>query len=135
MIAVGVSIGLVVLGSHATAALRVPGAPMPSPPEAPPSFTSRNEGFLGVEVSSSSSAGAAVVGVAATSPAAKSGIVRGDIVTSFDTKAVLSGLTLGLSVEAESPGTKVNVGWTTATAKHETATVTLASKASDRSTE
>jgi hypothetical protein len=142
LLAFGVGIGFIVWGSHGTAASRTPSA-NPLRPIVPPSGatltsprTVRKRGFLGVEVSpSTSTKGASVVGVVATSPAAKAGIVKGDTITSFNTRPVVSAFTLAVSVERQAPGAKAKVGWTTPAGKHETATVTLSSRPGNRSTE
>jgi hypothetical protein len=89
-------------------------------------------GFLGVRIAPTSSAtttsGAHVEGVVASSPAAKAGIVKGDTITEFGTRTVASARTLEIDVVRMSPGSRVKVEWVTSTGKHESATVTLASR-------
>lgn len=89
-------------------------------------------GFLGVKIEATPSvtttSGAHVEGVVASSPAAKAGIVKGDTITEFDTRSVASARTLEIDVVRMSPGSRVKVEWVTPTGKHESATVTLASR-------
>jgi PDZ domain len=135
MVGLGLGIGYSVWGGTSAPAAVRGGASAPLP-RINPSFG--RGGFLGVEVSggplatsSSSTAttpGAHVVSVVAGSPAAKAGIVKGDTITEFDTEAVSSAQGLAVDVLGLSPGTHVKVGWVTSTGKHETATVTLASR-------
>jgi len=142
MVAVGLGIGFSVWGTTGTAAARS-STQAPSPRIAP---APGNAGFLGVGILPASrapgatstsptgpAAGAYVVTVVPSSPAAKAGIVRGDTITSFATHAVRSAVTLQLAVVRYSPGTRVTVAWTTSGGKHDSATVTLAHRPKSRS--
>ncbi len=139
MIALGVGIGFSVWGGS-TAAVARQRVTVPSPRISPTTgirrgfpFTGTGRGgFLGVEIATTSSvttsSGAHVESVVPSSPAAKAGIVKGDTITEFDTKSVTSAAALATAVARISPGTRVKVGWVTSAGKHESATVTLASR-------
>ncbi len=143
LMALGVGIGYIVWGSPTAAtgtrsslppAHVQPTVPRPGPVGSTTSGSSP-KGFLGVEVSvapasSASAAGAHVVAVVPGSPAAKAGMAAGDTITSFGTRRVVSSITLQFDTQSDAPGTRVSVGWTTATGKHEHATVTLARRPS-----
>jgi S1-C subfamily serine protease len=83
--------------------------------------------FLGVQVrdATSSSAGAQIVGVASNSPADAAGLTTGDVITSFDGKAVTSSSGLTSLVNTHHPGDKVNVGWVDQAGQSHTAQITL----------
>lgn len=153
MIALGVGIGFSAWGSTSSAAARSgrvhlfrPGSPIrPARPSIPVTGAG---GFLGVDIApgglaapatgtapagGSSSPGAHVVGVVATSPAAKAGIVAGDVITKFGTHSVGSAPTLQFDVRYDSPGQHVKVTWSTAAGKQQSATVTLAKRPASRS--
>jgi S1-C subfamily serine protease len=70
-------------------------------------------GFLGVQVrdATSSSAGAQIVGVASNSPADAAGLTTGDVITSFDGKAVTSSSGLTSLVNTHHPGDRVQISW------------------------
>jgi S1-C subfamily serine protease len=91
-------------------------------------------GFLGVEVSSASSAaaegvptgsGAAIAGVLPGSPADNAGITVGDVITSVDGQAVSSPSALQAAMEQHGAGNRVTVGWTDADGQSQSASVTL----------
>lgn len=140
MVAIGLGIGYSVWGAT-TAAVTAPargGVKSPAPRIAP---GLGRAGFLGVEVVPSSlfggatppsatapTRGAYVVGVVPSSPAAKAGIVKGDTITTFAGRTVNSAATLRIDALDHAPGTKVKVAWVTSSGKHESATVTLASR-------
>ncbi len=129
MIGLGVGIGFSVWGGGSAPAVARRGVTVTPFPRVSP-FTGRG-GFLGVVISTTPSTtkpGAHVVDVVPSSPAAKAGIVKGDSITGFDTRPVASARTLENDVPEVAPGTHVKVGWVTATGKHESATVTLASR-------
>lgn len=134
-VALGVGIGYSVWGGSAPVAARH-GVTVPLPGISP--FLGRG-GFLGVEIATSGFAsgstprsatpsGAHVVGVVPSSPAAKAGIVKGDTITEFDTRPVASARTLAIDVARMAPGSRAEVGWVTASGRHESAKVTLASR-------
>jgi hypothetical protein len=149
MVALGLGIGYSVWGGSATAPARSSTAAR-LPPRVSPSIG--RGGFLGVEVAAAGFApatspptststttttpttpGARVVAVVPSSPAAKAGIVKGDTITEFATKTVSSALTLRIDVLQQRPGSRVKVGWVTASGKHESAMVTLARRPGARS--
>ena len=137
LMALGVGIGYIVWGAPTASA----GARSSLPPRVRPVLPgtgssgatttgSSPKGFLGVEVSASPAStagtpGAHVVAVVPGSPAAKAGLAAGDTITSFGTRRVVSSITLEFDTQSDAPGTKVSVGWSTSTGKHEHATVTL----------
>jgi S1-C subfamily serine protease len=82
--------------------------------------------FLGVSIGRSD-AGAPITGVVPGSPADRAGLVPGDVITSFNGKAVASPTALQKLVLQQSPGAKVQVGWVDQSGTQQTATVTLAS--------
>ena len=138
MVALGLGIGYSVWGTGAPAVARNgAAAPAPAPRIEPPLG---HGGFLGVEVVSSgtpagtstsptpSVQGAQVVGVVPSSPAAKAGIAKGDVITEFATRRVRSARALGVDVLGLAPGRRVKVGWTTPSGAHKSATVTLAKR-------
>jgi S1-C subfamily serine protease len=92
-------------------------------------------GFLGVEVSSASSAasdgiqagsGAEVAGVLSGSAAQSAGLVAGDVITSVDGQQVSSPEALQTAMEQYHPGDRVTIGWTGQSGQAQSATVTLA---------
>ncbi len=66
--------------------------------------------FLGVEVKDGGARGAAVVGIAPDSPAAKVGLRKGDLITSVDGAAVKESADLLEAVGTHSPGDSVEIG-------------------------
>ena len=138
MVALGLGIGYSVWGTGAPAVSRAgPAAPVPALPVEPPFGRGA---FLGVVVvspgglggtsasSTASTPGAHVVAVVPSSPAAKAGIVKGDVITEFATRPVRSAAALRTDVLRLAPGRRVEVGWTTPSGAHESATVTLAKR-------
>jgi S1-C subfamily serine protease len=90
--------------------------------------------FLGVDVQPSGSfrgvglaAGEAVVGVVPGSPAAKAGIVAGDVITAVNGRTVGSPTAVVKQLLPHHPGDKVTVRWVDQTTGSHTAAVTLAS--------
>ena len=131
MVALGLGIGYSVWGGAGAPAAARNGADAPFPRTSP--FTAAGRGgFLGVRIATTPSltttSGAHVEGVVASSPAAKAGIVKGDTITRFGARTVASARTLAIDVVRVPPGTRVKVAWVTPTGKHESATVTLASR-------
>jgi S1-C subfamily serine protease len=91
-------------------------------------------GFVGVEIAPAQqyteegvpqNAGALVAGTINGSPGERSGLVKGDVITSVNGQKVTSALTLQLQLQQHHPGDKVVIGWTEANGKKQTATVTL----------
>jgi S1-C subfamily serine protease len=82
--------------------------------------------FLGVSIAQSD-AGAPITGVVSGSPADRAGLVPGDVITSFNGKTVASPTALQKLVLQQSPGAKVQLGWTDQSGAPQTATVTLGS--------
>jgi S1-C subfamily serine protease len=88
--------------------------------------------FLGVSLSSTSSGtGAAVIGVAANTPAAAAGLVAGDAITSVGGTTVTGSQELTAAMATHRPGDKVTLTWTSQSGGSRTATVTLASGPAD----
>jgi S1-C subfamily serine protease len=90
--------------------------------------------FLGVDVQPSGyfrggafAAGEAVVGVVPGSPAAKAGIVAGDVITAVNGRAVNSPTAVVAQLLPRHPGDKVKVKWVDQSTGTHTASVTLAS--------
>jgi S1-C subfamily serine protease len=84
-------------------------------------------GFLGVALDpNSATGGASLAGVEPGSPAAKAGLVAGDVITSIDGKAVDSPDALSAITHAHKPGDKVSVSWTDQSGRGRKATLTLA---------
>ncbi|MFI2752888.1 S1C family serine protease [Cellulomonas sp. P22] len=70
--------------------------------------------------------GAPVAGVLPGTPAARAGLVTGDVVTTFDGHDVRSADELSARIDEHEPGDRVRVGWVSkATGTARTATVTL----------
>ena len=87
-------------------------------------------GFLGVEIDSSQTTGAAgapVVGVIPGSPAAGAGLGSGAVITSLDGQPIGSADELTAATADHHPGDKVSLGWTDAAGRQRHATVTLTS--------
>jgi S1-C subfamily serine protease len=88
--------------------------------------------FLGVSLSSTSSGtGAAVIGVAANTPAAAAGLVAGDAITSVGGTTVTGSQELTAAMATHRPGDMVTLTWTSQSGGSRTATVTLASGPAD----
>jgi len=90
--------------------------------------------FLGVDVQPSSSfrggglaAGEAVVGVVPGSPAAKAGILAGDVITAVNGRTVSSPTVVLKQLLPHHPGDKITVTWVDQSTGTHTAAVTLAS--------
>jgi S1-C subfamily serine protease len=89
--------------------------------------TTTTGGFLGVEVlASTAPPGALVEGTQAGSPAASSGLVKGDVITAVGGAPVDSVSALEGILKQHHPGDNVIVAWQTATGQEGQATVTLA---------
>ncbi|MGH8981703.1 MAG: PDZ domain-containing protein [Acidimicrobiales bacterium] len=90
--------------------------------------TSTTTGSNSTSTGPSQAEGARVVGVVSTSPAAKAGIQKGDVITDFATQRVVNALTLEFDVEHSKVGQTVAVSWTSTTGKKDHATVTLTTR-------
>jgi S1-C subfamily serine protease len=92
--------------------------------------------FLGVQILVPSQArrgppGAVVGAVVAGSPAASTGLVAGDVITSLDGQPVDSGPTLTTLLRRHRPGDTVTFGWTDQQSRPHQATVTLVTGPAD----
>jgi S1-C subfamily serine protease len=100
--------------------------------------------FLGVEVSTSSGAGnnggfggfgqqaatvpgALVQAIVPNTPAARTGLAAGDVITSVDGRPIRSATALTRALAGYRPGQRVTVGWTVPAGSSQSASVTLAS--------
>jgi S1-C subfamily serine protease len=72
-------------------------------------------------------AGAEISGVVSGGPAAKAGVVAGDVITSFDGQTLSSGSDLTHLLVPHHPGDKVELGWVDSSGQSHTAMVQLAS--------
>ena len=89
--------------------------------------TPTSGGFLGVQVTDSTAPpGAAVAGTQAGSPAASSGLVKGDVITAVGGATVVSVASLEQILRLHHPGDNVIVAWVCASGQDGQATVTLA---------
>ena len=85
-------------------------------------------GFLGVKLSTAavqSASGATVLGVLPGSPAAKAGIVKGDVITAVNGQTASSATGLTDLMTQYHPGDRVSVTWTDKAGKQHTTAVTL----------
>ncbi|MGH8961229.1 MAG: S1C family serine protease [Jatrophihabitantaceae bacterium] len=90
--------------------------------------------FLGVSVvtaSGSSVTGAGVEQVVSGGPAAKAGILAGDVITGVDGKAIASATQLEPALTAHRPGQSVTINWTDTSGHSHHAQVTLATGPAD----
>jgi S1-C subfamily serine protease len=93
--------------------------------------------FLGVSIATAgqdgfgfgdgSQSGAAVTGVAGTSPAGRAGLQAGDVIVRLDGRPVVSAGALRSRLVAKRPGQKVTIGYVDEFGSSQTVTVTLAS--------
>jgi S1-C subfamily serine protease len=82
--------------------------------------------FLGVQLSSTSTAqGAAIAGAVEGSAAAKAALGAGDTITAVDGKAVASATALSSIMATHNPGDQVKVSYTDASGQSHTVTLTL----------
>lgn len=88
-------------------------------------------GFLGVTVTPSSGSGALVQGVLGGGPAAKAGIVGGDVITRVNSTAITSSTQLHNLMSKSQPGSSVSVTYTDRTRRQHTASVTLVTGPAD----
>ena len=89
--------------------------------------TPTSGGFLGVQVTDSTAPpGAAVAGTQAGSPAASSGLAKGDVIIAVGGAPVVSAASLEQILKLHHPGDNVIVAWVSASGQNGQATVTLA---------
>ena len=86
-----------------------------------------NAGFLGVMVSTSSSARVMVVGVVGGGAASQAGLKAGDVITSIDGHQVTSPSGLARLLVPLHPGDTVTIGWTSITGQPSVTTAVLGS--------
>ncbi|WP_137876660.1 trypsin-like peptidase domain-containing protein, partial [Rhodococcus sp. Q] len=84
--------------------------------------------LLGVAVTDvgQSQDGAKVVAVGVASPADQAGIVRGDIIVSWDGRPIRSQTDLTVEMNTRKPGDRVDIGWLDQTGQRRTETLVLA---------
>jgi S1-C subfamily serine protease len=82
-------------------------------------------GFLGVALSSNSTGGAVVTGVASGTPAASAGLTAGDIITAVNGTTVSSAQDLTTAMQGHHGGDRIRLTWTDPSGASHTATVTL----------
>lgn len=70
--------------------------------------------------------GAKVVAVGAGSPAEEAGVVRGDVVVSWDGRPIRSQTDLSVEMTARHPGDRVEIGWVDGAGQRRTAALVLA---------
>jgi len=82
--------------------------------------------FFGIEIATTQGDTGVTVGSAIDStPAAKAGIVKGDVITAVDGASVSTAEELSTKIAAHEPGDSVKISYTTASGKDHTVTVTL----------
>jgi S1-C subfamily serine protease len=82
--------------------------------------------FLGVLIENNAGTGATLNSVVPSGPAAKAGLVGGDVITSLNGATVDSSATLTRLMGKYHPGDKVALGWTDQTGQNHTSVVSLA---------
>ncbi|HKA02670.1 MAG TPA: trypsin-like peptidase domain-containing protein [Acidimicrobiales bacterium] len=83
-------------------------------------------GFLGVSVDFSNGSGALITDVVADTPAARTGLQAGDVITQVEGRAIDSPDTLTSVLHKHHPGDSVSVTWSSQDGQSHTAQVTLA---------
>ncbi len=81
---------------------------------------------LGVAIRSDESGVVVVTGVTAGGPAARAGIVIGDVIAAVDNTSVTAPADLSSALDRHLPGDRVSVGWFDVTRRYRTATLELA---------
>ncbi|MEO8889136.1 MAG: trypsin-like peptidase domain-containing protein, partial [Jatrophihabitantaceae bacterium] len=81
--------------------------------------------FLGVSVQDTNGQGAGVVQVVTGAPAAKGGIVAGDVITKVGGRSITASAQLKPALAAYQPGRSVTIGWTDSSGQSHQASVTL----------
>lgn len=89
--------------------------------------TTTGTGRLGTRsgTGSATTAGATVGGVIVGTPAAKAGLIEGDVITAVDGTAIADASALSTAMAAHAPGQSVTIAWTDAAGTAHSATVTL----------
>ena len=85
--------------------------------------------FLGIELESSAgtgSAGVAIAGAQAGTPAAAAGLENGDTITALNGESVSTGTDIQETLIGLKPGDKVSIAWTDTSGASHTTTITLA---------
>jgi S1-C subfamily serine protease len=90
-------------------------------------ISTSGQGGFGSGGSGSGSSDAQLSGVVSGGPAAKAGLVAGDVITSFDGQTVTSESTISSALVGLHPGDRVELGWVDTSGQSHTATVQLAS--------
>jgi S1-C subfamily serine protease len=90
-------------------------------------ISTSGQGGFGSGGSGSGTSGAQLSGVVSGGPAAKAGLVAGDVITSFDGQTVTSESTISSALVGLHPGDRVELGWVDTSGQSHTATVQLAS--------
>jgi S1-C subfamily serine protease len=88
-------------------------------------------GFLGVSVATNSSGGALISSVASGTPAARAGLVAGDVITSVNGTALADGSGLTAALQGHHSGDRVTLVWTSQSGATRSATITLAAGPAD----
>jgi len=88
--------------------------------------------FIGIDVQTAHSfdgraLGLLVTGVVSSSPAQRAGLAAGDVITALDGHAIRQPRALAKRVFADSPGSKIRLGWLDRFGNRRSATLTLAS--------
>jgi putative serine protease PepD len=86
--------------------------------------------YLGVSIDSSA-ANALLAGVQNNTPAAKTGLKKGDVITAVNDTTIATGDDLSRAIDAHKPGDKITLTYTRAGSEH-TVTVTLATRPNER---
>ncbi len=90
-------------------------------------ISTAGQGGFGSGGFGSSTSGADLSGVVSGGPAAKAGLVPGDVITSFDGRTVTSGSTISSVLVGLHPGVRVELGWVDVSGQSHRGTVQLAS--------
>ncbi|HSP38344.1 MAG TPA: trypsin-like peptidase domain-containing protein [Frankiaceae bacterium] len=91
------------------------------------STSTNNHGYLGVQVTDGSSAGAAVAGTVVGSPAEAAGLASGDVIVAVNGTRVSSAADLSQLLANTTAGQQVSLSWTDSSGQESSATVTLMS--------
>jgi S1-C subfamily serine protease len=84
--------------------------------------------FIGIGIAPSTgqaTSGVAIAGAQAGTPAAKIGLVEGDVITAINGKAMTTGTQISETLIQQHPGDKITLTWTNTSGQSQTATLTL----------
>jgi S1-C subfamily serine protease len=84
--------------------------------------------FIGIGIAPSTgqaTSGVAIAGAQAGTPAAKLGLVDGDVITAINGKAMTTGTQISETLIQQHPGDKITLTWTNTSGQSQTATLTL----------